>query len=57
MTKQYRTKAWAKWAKQNLEVALSLLQSPDKQWDKDTTYREAAIKSLAIIEKELEEVS
>lgn len=56
MANQYGTKAWAKWARRNLEFALVLLKEPNKQWDEKTSHLESAIKCLNIIKTELEEV-
>ena len=54
MAGQYGTKAWAKWAKQNLEIALSLLKEPNKEWDQGETHLQVAIRILNVIKKELE---
>ncbi len=56
MIDKYGTKLWAKWASQNLEFSLSLLKEPSQKWDEQTTYLEAAIKSLNIISIELKEI-
>jgi len=56
MANQYGTKAWLKWASQNLEFVLILLLEPGKQWDDRMSYLETAIKSLNIIKTELDEV-
>lgn len=56
MANQYGTKAWAKWAKDNLDFTLMLLKEPSKQWDEETTYLECSIKTLSIISTELKEI-
>ena len=56
MTRQYGTKAWAKWAKDDLEFVLTLLEEPNKQWDEKTTRLDTARKIIYIIGIELEEV-
>ena len=54
MTGQYGTKAWARWANNNLEFALGLLEEPNKEWDQGETQLQVAIRILSVIKKELE---
>lgn len=53
MADQYGTKTWARWASQNLEVVLALLEEPYKQWDKQMGNLERAKKTLNVIKTEL----